>query len=290
MTSGRAIESVLREIGADANWAAPLCEWMPVYEINTPLRISAFIAQCSYESANFTRLEENMNYSWSRLRQVFPRYFPTDKLAREYDRDPERIANRVYDDSLRTNKLGNTEPGDGWRFRGRGIIQLTGRDNYQAFALSAGMSLEQVTQYVATPAGAVHSAAWFWKSKNINVAADAGDIDAVSVRVNGGKIGLAERRVLYHRIIKILTTATTQQSTPTPGVAGTLRLGSVGPGVVALQTALGIRADGVYNQTVVSAVKRYQAARGLVSDGIAGPATLRSLGILPLGISTNLDK
>jgi len=260
-------------------WHSALVSVLPESQITSIRRVSAFMAQCSYESANFTRIEENMNYSWQRLRKIFPRYFPTDSIAQQYHRDPERIANRVYDDRLRTNKLGNTEPGDGWRFRGRGIIQLTGRDNYQAFALSTGLSLEQTVNFVATPAGAVKSAAWFWNSRNINTPADAGDIDAVSVLVNGGKIGLQERRKLYHRIQKILTAGPSQQLSETPAVTETLRPGSVGPRVVALQTALGIRTDGVYGAGTSSAVKQYQSARGLVSDGIAGPATLKSLGL-----------
>lgn len=278
----RAILKGNKEVDA---WHQALVDILPKWKITTVNRVAAFLAQCSHESVNFTRLEENLNYSWQGLRNTFPRYFPSDSIAQQYHRQPEKIANRVYDDANRTSKLGNTAPGDGWKHRGRGIIQLTGKNNYQAFATSVGMTIDQVIDYVQTKDGAIESAAWFWNSRNINVPADADDIDRVSKLVNGGTIGLEERRELYHKAQKVLssTPGKTVTETPTAQPAATssttLRVGSKGPDVIALQKALGIKADGVYGQGTSDAVKKYQSAKGLTADGVAGPATLKSLGI-----------
>lgn len=279
----RAILKGNKEVDA---WHQALVDILPKWKITTVNRVAAYLAQCSHESVNFTILEENLNYSWQGLRKVFPRYFPSDSLAQQYHRQPEKIANRVYDDANRSNKLGNTAPGDGWKFRGRGIIQLTGKNNYQAFASSVGMTLDQVIEYVQTKDGAIESAAWFWDARKINVPADVGDIDKVSKLVNGGDIGLEERRELYHKAVGILSNSSakpTAESAPAaataPKTGKTLRIGSKGPDVISLQKALGIKADGVYGQGTSDAVKKYQASKGLVADGVAGPATLSSLGV-----------
>ena len=140
------------------------------YKINTPLRIAGFMAQCAHESADFTRLEENLNYSEKALNGVFGRYFGKGKRdAKDYARDPKKIANYVYQDEFRSKRgaLGNTNAGDGWRFRGRGIKQLTGRNNYKAFGKSVGITPEEAAEYVATPKGAIESACWFWKTNKL---------------------------------------------------------------------------------------------------------------------------
>ncbi len=125
-------------------WTDALNKILPEYEINSSLRVAAFLAQCAHESGNFKFLTENLNYRWESLRKVFPRYFPTDELAQQYARQPEKIANRVY-----ANRMGNGDEasGDGWRYRGRGLIQLTGKDNYFWFAQSIDTLIEDVPAY-----------------------------------------------------------------------------------------------------------------------------------------------
>ena len=141
------------------HWHEALALLLPDYEINTPQRIAAFIAQCSHESGGFVALKENLNYQASGLRRVFPRYFPSDELANKYAHNQEAIANRVY-----ANRMGNgpEESGDGFRYCGRGLIQLTGKSNYTAFADSIEITAEEVADYLKTFEGAAQSACWFW--------------------------------------------------------------------------------------------------------------------------------
>ncbi len=261
-------------------WHQALVDILPKWNITTPDRVAAFMAECSHESVNFTVLEENLNYSWQQLRKVFPRYFPTDSLAQQYHRQPEKIANRVYDDANRSSKLGNTAPGDGWKFRGRGIIQMTGKNNYTAFAASIGKTVDQTVEYLQTKDGAVEGAAWFWNSRKINVPADAKNIDAVSKLVNGGTIGLAERRDLYNKSVKILGESTTSapQSQSTNAASGSvLKIGSKGDDVKKMQQALGIKADGIFGSGTESALKQWQKGVGLPVTGIADQNTLKRL-------------
>jgi putative chitinase len=182
-------------------WHAALSQLLPDYEINTPQRIAAFVAQCAHESANFRVLRENLNYRWESLRRTFPKYFPTDELAKAYERQPEKIANRVY-----ANRMGNgpEESGDGWRYCGRGLIQLTGRINYQDFADSIETPLDQITEYLGTFEGASQSACWFWEKNNLNRWADAGDIRELTRRINGGFIGLDDRIKHYNHALHIM--------------------------------------------------------------------------------------
>jgi putative chitinase len=191
-----------------AAWHKPMLELFPKYKINTRERVAGFIAQCAHESTDFTQLEENLNYSAERLRSVFPRYFGPGKAnPAEYARNPQKLANYVYMDINRSKSgaLGNIHPGDGWRFRGRGIKQLTGRNNYAAFGKTIGMTAEQAAEYVATPKGALESACWFWDSRNINSFADKRDIVGMSRRINGGDIGLTDRVARWNRAILVLT-------------------------------------------------------------------------------------
>ena len=222
-----------------------------------------------------------MNYGWEGLRKTFGRYFPTDALAKQYERQPEKIANRVYDDANRVNKMGNTAPGDGWKFRGRGIIQLTGKNNYLAFAADMGMTVDQVVEYVQTKKGAIESAAWFWSKRNINTPADAGDIDKVSTLVNGGSIGLTERRENYKKDLSILGSApsTAQPITEVAAApaSSVLKRGSSGPDVVKLQKALGVKADGSFGPGTETALKQWQTGSGLAATGVADAATLKKI-------------
>lgn len=169
------------------------------YEINTPKRIAMFFAQCAHESGGFKYKAENLNYSADALLRVFPRYFK-DRDPNEYARNPEKIANVVYNDANRSEKgkLGNTEPGDGWKFRGRGYIQLTGKNNYQKFADWKGCSLDDAVNGCETDAGALESAVYFWDTNNLNRFADADDIVGSTKVINGGTNGLADREEKYN--------------------------------------------------------------------------------------------
>ena len=185
-------------------WHSALAQLLPDYEINTPQRIAAFVAQCAHESANFTALQENLNYRWQTLRKIFPKYFPTDELAQQYASKPNKaaaIANRVY-----ANRMGNgpEESGDGYRYRGRGLIQLTGRDNYTWFAASLQITPEAATEYLETFEGAAQSACWFWETNSLNRWADTGDIVTLTKKINGGTIGLEDRIKHYNHALHVL--------------------------------------------------------------------------------------
>ncbi len=257
-------------------WHQALVDILPKWKITTPQRVAAFMAQCAHESNNFKTLEENLNYSWQGLRKTFPRYFPTDSIAQQYHRQPEKIANRVYDDANRSSKLGNTQPGDGWKYRGRGIIQLTGKNNYLAFAADVGMTLDQVVEYVQTKDGAVESAAWFWTKRNINAPADQGNIDQVSKLVNGGTIGLEERRAKYNSSLQILNEGGAAPQV-TASAQPVLKKGSRGPEVVKLQQALKIKADGIFGTGTETSLKLWQANNGLPATGVADAEAMRRL-------------
>jgi putative chitinase len=166
------------------------------FEINTPSRMAAFAAQLAHESGQLQRWTENLNYRWERLRQVFPKYFTSDAQAQAFDRKPERIANRVY-----ASRLGNgpEASGDGWRYRGRGPIQLTGRDNYRACGSAIGVDLVEDPDLLATPGPGCLAAAWFWARNGLNALADAGDFVTITRRINGGLNGLAERRAFWEQ-------------------------------------------------------------------------------------------
>jgi putative chitinase len=176
------------------HWTDALNKILPDYGIDTPQRVAAFVAQAAHESGNFTALHENLNYRAVTLRKVFPKYFPTDEMAAQYAQQPERIANRVY-----ANRMGNgpESSGDGFRYCGRGLIQLTGQQNYQNFADSIETPLDQIPDFLQTFEGAVQSACWFWENNNLNQYADTDDILTMTKRINGGTIGLEDRKKHY---------------------------------------------------------------------------------------------
>ena len=182
-------------------WCDALNLLLPDYEIDTPKRVAAFIAQCAHESGNFRMLKENLNYRAESLMRTWPRHFPTIEIARQYERQPERIANRAY-----ANRMGNGDEasGDGWRYLGRGLIQLTGKNNYEAFAESIETPLEEIPEFLGTFEGAVQSACWFWETNNLNVQADAGDIKTMTRKINGGFIGLEDRIKHYEHALHVL--------------------------------------------------------------------------------------
>jgi putative chitinase len=182
------------------HWHKALAQLLPEYEINTPQRMAAFLAQCAHESGGFTAIKENLNYRAASLRKTFAKYFPTDELAQQYANKPQAIANKVY-----ANRMGNGDEasGDGYRYSGRGLIQLTGKDNYFWFAASINLTPEAASEYMETFEGAAQSACWFWETNNLNQWADAGDILTLTKRINGGTIGLEDRKKHYEHALHI---------------------------------------------------------------------------------------
>ena len=183
------------------HWYESLCEILPDYDINTVQRVSAFLAQCAHESGGFRAIKENLNYKAESLCKVWPRYFPNIDVARQYAQQPEKIANRAY-----ANRMGNgpEESGDGWKFCGRGLIQLTGKDNYSRYAQSTEQTLDEASEHLTTFEGCVQSAAWFWEANNLNQYADSGDILTMTKRINGGTLGLEDRQKHYAHAIHVL--------------------------------------------------------------------------------------
>jgi len=161
------------------------------FEINTTSRLACFLAQVAHESGGFNAVKENLNYGAQGLVNTFKKYFPTLEAARPYERNPEAIANRVY-----ANRMGNGDEasGDGFKHRGRGLIQLTGHDNYASFAADMGMTIDEAIDYLETYEGAAMSAAWFWWKNNLNTWADQEDMLTLTKRINGGTIGLEDRK------------------------------------------------------------------------------------------------
>lgn len=172
---------------------AQLPDVISTYKIDTALRLAHFLAQTGHESAQFKAVSENLNYGAKGLRGIFGKYFPTDALAAAYERKPEKIANKVY-----ASRMGNGDEasGDGYKYRGRGYIQLTGKDNYKAFDATVPEDITANPDLVATQYPLL-SAAWFWNKNGLNAIADKGADDAtvtsVTKRVNGGTIGLPDR-------------------------------------------------------------------------------------------------
>jgi len=183
-------------------WTAALVEVLPTYEINTPERIASFLAQCGHESAGFTVLQENLNYSAEGLNKIFHKYFPTLESAQPYARKPEMIANRVY-----ANRMGNGDEhsGEGYKYRGRGPIQLTGKDNYAACSdfLFQDDTLLNDPDMLLDPEYALHSACWFWWKNDLNTFADSADLVTMTKRINGGTIGLDDRIKHYNEAMEI---------------------------------------------------------------------------------------
>ena len=263
-------------------WHEAICQVCPAYEIDTPSRLAAFLAQCAHESGNFKFLKENLNYRASSLRRVFPKYFKDDAIAEHYAGQPNKqaaIANRIY-----ANRMGNGDEasGDGYRYCGRGLIQLTGKNNYTLFAESIETPLEDIPEYLGTFEGAVQSACWFWDMNNLNKEADAGDIKLMTRKINGGYIGLEDRIKHYEHALHIFgghseSHAESHTEEEPSGVYETVKKGSKGSTVKALQEKLGLSADGSFGPGTERALKEWQSENGLVADGIAGPATLQKL-------------
>lgn len=188
-------------------WCQALNKLLPKYNITNKERIAAFIAQTAHESANFTALRENLNYSAQGLARTWPNRFAVPKtttpnlLANSIQRNPEAIANHVYGNRMGN---GNVASGDGWKFRGRGLIQLTGKENYTRFSKVIDKTLDQTIVYLETKEGAVESACWFWNNNNLNALADKQDMTTITKRINGGLNGFDDRMKKYNLMLSIL--------------------------------------------------------------------------------------
>jgi putative chitinase len=181
-------------------WAPHLSDAMAEFDINTPARVAAFLAQTAHESQLFTRVSENLNYSAERLLAVFPKYFTPSSVWR-YERKPPAIAALVY-----AGRMGNGEEAscDGWHFRGRGLIQLTGRDNYRECGAALDVDLVGNPDMLTEPDLAARSACWYWHAHGINALADAGRFDLITRKINGGTHGSAARTALWDRALEVL--------------------------------------------------------------------------------------
>lgn len=176
-------------------WVAALVAACSRFDITTPHRLAAFLAQAAHESIGFTRLVENLNYTTAqRIRDVFPKYFPTAVHAEPYVRQPAKLANKVY---ANRNGNGSIESGDGWRYRGRGLFQLTGRGNYQSAAIALQLTLVETPDIVERQDVAALTAGHFWDARGLSPLADEHTLEAfdkISYRINGGSHGLVDRR------------------------------------------------------------------------------------------------
>jgi putative chitinase len=193
------LEAQLLALGIEGKWFEPLQETFEKYQINTPKRQACFIGQCMHESGGFKLLKENLNYSAKALMATWPSRFPDMDMAEKYERQPEKIANKVY-----SGRMGNTEDGDGAKYIGRGLIQLTGKDNYKAFGEAIGEDLLANPELVEQPRYAALSAGWFWNKRGLNALADAMDITTLTVRINGGKIGIDDRIAKINKALDVL--------------------------------------------------------------------------------------
>jgi putative chitinase len=189
----------LQAIGIDAKWLEPLNNTFDKYQINTPKRQAAFIGQCGHESNNFRTLEENLHYSSNALMRVWPSRFPDNDVAEKYANNPEKIANKVY-----SGRMGNTEDGDGWKYHGRGLIQLTGKDNYKRCGDSIGIDLVNHPDLLLQSDYAALSAGWFWSKHGLNQLADLGDWVAITKRINGGIHGIDDRVARTNKALAVL--------------------------------------------------------------------------------------
>jgi len=179
-------------------WLDALNATCEKYEINTPERVAGFLSQAAHESGGFKFVAENLNYSAPALRSIFGKYFPDDSVANAYARNPEKIANRIY-----ANRMGNGDEasGEGFKYRGRGLIQLTGKDNYVAFGNATGVDAVNNPALVEHPEAAALSAGWFWSTRHLNNYADVKDVVGMTKRVNGGTNGLDDRQMRYAKIM-----------------------------------------------------------------------------------------
>ena len=192
----------LKQLHIDPKWVDPLNETFQRFEILTPRQQAAFIGQCGHECGNFRMLEENLNYRAETLMKIWPKRFPTLEFAKQFERNPKKIANTVY-----ANRMGNRDEasGDGFRFRGRGCIQLTGSANYYHASKALGVDFIMEPDLVATPQYAALTAGFFWNTQKLNPIAERGDNLALTKKINGGTIGLSDRILHTNQALALLT-------------------------------------------------------------------------------------
>lgn len=250
-------------------WTELLNDMLPKYKINeNKFRLAAFFAQTCIESRNFAVIEENLNYSAKRLNVVFPKYFSkAGRDANNFANKPEQIANVVY-----SGRMGNgdEQSGEGWKFRGRGLIQLTGKYNYSLFANAIAVNINQVVTYLSTQKGALESACWFWNHTNLNDLADNQQIDSISKRVNGGTHAIKERKEKFNEVLKILSETANDQILPS-------KRGEVGEHIKLVQRLLNVPDDGVFGPTTLGAVKKFQIKNSIPITGIIDEDTISKL-------------
>lgn len=193
------IESQLLALGIEGKWLEPLLETFEKYDINTPKRQACFIGQAMHESGGFKHMVENLNYSAQGLMRTWASRFPDMDIAEKYANNPEKIANKVY-----SGRMGNTEDGDGWKYRGRGIFQLTGKENYKNCSDGIGVDLIANPELLQEPRCAALSAGWYYNKRNLNQYADIMDIETMTKRINGGTIGLDDRKAKINKVLDIL--------------------------------------------------------------------------------------
>jgi len=189
----------LDALGIDHKWLAPLEETFAKYDISTPVRQAAFIGQCAHESGNFKILQENLNYSAEGLMKTWPSRFPTKEVADQYARQPAKIAGKVYN-----GRLGNTSEEEAAKYLGRGLIQLTGKENYANCGSGINVDLLADPTLLLDPRYATLSAGWFWNKKGLNALADAGDAVTITKRINGGALGLDDRLAKTDKALRVL--------------------------------------------------------------------------------------
>ena len=187
----------LDKLGIDHKWLDPLNETFAKYEINTPKRQACFIGQCMHESGGFKFIKENLNYSAASLMKTWPSRFPDMDTAEKYEHNPVKIASKVY-----AGRMGNTTPEEAGMYIGRGLIQLTGKDNYKAVSDALGVDLVANPQLVEEPRYAALTAGWYWNKKGLNALVD--NIEAMTKRINGGLIGLEDRKAKINMVLNSL--------------------------------------------------------------------------------------
>ena len=262
-------------------YADLLIELTVKHGINTTKRQAMFLAQIKHESSGMQRVTENLNYSRNGLLRTFGKYFNVS-TASSYARNPMRIANRVY-----ANRMGNgsESSGDGWKYRGRGLIQLTGKNNYKQFSEDTGLDAVGNPDIVATPEGAIMSAIWFWNKNNLNRSADDGDIRSNTRTINGGYNGLHEREQFYTQAIRILgkdngigePVAPKQETTKTNDVL--VQKGDKGDLVRVIQEKVKTDVDGDFGPKTLKAVKAWQKKNGFTANGKIDNEQLTKMGI-----------
>jgi len=253
-----------------AEWCALFNKILPANNIDSPTRMAAFLAQTCHESNYYRVTEENLNYSSKALSFIWgARFKRAGKDPQDYHRKPVRIGNFVYADRMGN---GPEESGDGFAYRGKGAIQITGKENHTAFGKSVSITTDEALDYLLTKEGSLMGAVWYWNTNNLNQYADAGDLKTLCKRINGGYIGLDDRNHKYEKILAILGGEIEDYE---PQVC--LKVGSRGEDVKKIQEALGLEADGVFGKMTQAAVMEWQGENGLTRDGIVGPKTMAKM-------------